>query len=111
MFRATFTSLIRVNNAVRLLEFVAPVPSAGALANAATNILGSVAPGESVTIYGTGIGPATLTQSTPDQLRKHSGAVGRYGRLFQRDSPRLSSIPGHNRSAQWFPMKSRPEPR
>ncbi len=54
------------NNAIRLMQFVSPVPSAGALANAATNILGAVAPGEAATIYGSGIGPANIVSSQPD---------------------------------------------
>ena len=54
------------NNAIRFLQPVSPVSSAGAITNAASNLMGPVAPGESVTIYGSGIGPASLTVSQPD---------------------------------------------
>lgn len=56
------------NNAIRLLQFVAPVPGTGVMANAASNIIGAVAPGEAITLYGTGIGPTTLVPSQPDQF-------------------------------------------
>ncbi len=56
------------NNAVRMLQLVSPVPATGQLANAASNVISAVAPGEAVTLFGSGIGPATLTQSTPDQF-------------------------------------------
>jgi uncharacterized protein (TIGR03437 family) len=47
------------NQVIRLL---APVAfSVGAVANSASNAQGAIAPGEIVTIYGTGIGPTTLT--------------------------------------------------
>ena len=54
------------NNAIRFLQPVSPVPSTGSITNGASNLMGPVAPGESVTIYGSGIGPATLTVSQPD---------------------------------------------
>jgi uncharacterized protein (TIGR03437 family) len=48
------------NYAIRELT---PQPfSIGAVANAASSVAGPIAPGEVVTVYGTGIGPATLTQ-------------------------------------------------
>ncbi len=63
------------NNAVRLLQLVSPVPSAGVVANTASNLAGPVAPGEAVTIFGSGLGPDQLTLSqlnasyiTPSQL-------------------------------------------
>ena len=56
------------NNVIRLLQLVSPVPSAGAVVNAATNLIGPVAPGESVTLYGSGLGPATLTASQPNSF-------------------------------------------
>ena len=47
------------NQVIRVLT---PVPfSVGAVANSASGVQGSIAPGEIVTLYGTGIGPATLT--------------------------------------------------
>jgi len=55
------------NNVVRMLAQVASVSTSAALANSASNILGPVAPGESVTIYGSNLGPATLALSRPDQ--------------------------------------------
>jgi uncharacterized protein (TIGR03437 family) len=56
------------NNAIRLLQFVAPLPSAGAMANAASNVVGAIAPGEAATVFGSGIGPANITTSQPDQF-------------------------------------------
>ena len=56
------------NNVVRLLQPVSPSPSAGAVVNAASNALGPIAPGEAVTLYGSGIGPANVTSSQPDPL-------------------------------------------
>jgi uncharacterized protein (TIGR03437 family) len=54
------------NNAVRLLQ-----PAAGgggiainAITNGASNAVGPIAPGEVVVLYGTGLGPNTLAQST-----------------------------------------------
>ena len=50
------------NHAIRKLT---PQPfSVGVVANSASGIAGPVAPGEIVTIYGTGIGPAALTLQT-----------------------------------------------
>ena len=56
------------NNAIRLLQFVSPVPSTGAMANAASNVVGAVAPGEAATVFGSGIGPSTIVNSQPDQF-------------------------------------------
>jgi uncharacterized protein (TIGR03437 family) len=47
------------NSAVRLLQ---PSP----IANAADILAGPIAPGELVTLYGSGLGPAQLTTSAPD---------------------------------------------
>ena len=55
----------RGNNAIRFLQLVAPVPSTGVVTNGASNLPGSIAPGEIVTVFGNGIGPQTLTTSTP----------------------------------------------
>jgi uncharacterized protein (TIGR03437 family) len=50
------------NQIIRLLN---PLPfSVGAVTNAASSVQGSVAPGEILTLFGTGIGPATLTSFT-----------------------------------------------
>jgi trimeric autotransporter adhesin len=54
------------NNVIRMLQLVSRVPSAGAVVGSATNLMGPVAPGEWVTIYGSGLGPSTLTTSQPD---------------------------------------------
>jgi uncharacterized protein (TIGR03437 family) len=55
------------NNVIRMLQLVSPVPSTGAVVGSATNLAGPVAPGEWLTIYGSGLGPTTLTTSQPDQ--------------------------------------------
>ncbi len=50
------------NEAIRVLT---PVPfSVGALANAASEAGGAIAPGEVVTVFGSGIGPAMLTSGS-----------------------------------------------
>jgi uncharacterized protein (TIGR03437 family) len=54
------------NNAVRMLQLVSPVPSAGVVASTASNLAGPVAPGEAVTIYGSGLGPDQLTLNQLD---------------------------------------------
>ena len=56
----------RANNAVRLLQLVSAVPSAGAVTNGASNLSGPIAPGETLAIYGSGLGPAQLTLYLPD---------------------------------------------
>jgi len=58
----------RSNNVVRLLQLASAVPMTGMVTNAASNLAGPVAPGEWVTVYGSGIGPATLTTSQPNQF-------------------------------------------
>jgi uncharacterized protein (TIGR03437 family) len=50
------------NNSVRLLQPQAGGISISALVNGASNLAGPIAPGEVVVIYGSGLGPATLTQ-------------------------------------------------
>jgi uncharacterized protein (TIGR03437 family) len=61
------------NNAVRLLQFAGNGLTIGAVTNAASSVSGPVAPGEVVVLYGSGLGPAQLTQS---QLDPTSGLVG-----------------------------------
>jgi uncharacterized protein (TIGR03437 family) len=51
----------RANNAIRLMQLVSPVPSAGAVTNGASDLMGSIAPGETLAIYGSGLGPSQLT--------------------------------------------------
>jgi uncharacterized protein (TIGR03437 family) len=60
------------DNAVRMLKPTASLLTVSAVANAASNLTGPIAPGEIVVVYGTGIGPAQLTQGRVD-------AQGRYG--------------------------------
>jgi uncharacterized protein (TIGR03437 family) len=55
----------RGNNAIRFLQQVAAVPSTGMVTNSASNLPGPIAPGEIVTVFGSGIGPATMVGSTP----------------------------------------------
>ncbi len=50
------------NNAVRLLQFAGTGITAGAVVNGASNLAGAISPGELVVIYGSGMGPASLTQ-------------------------------------------------
>jgi uncharacterized protein (TIGR03437 family) len=61
------------NNAVRLLQYAGNGLGVNAVANGASFILGAVAPGEVVVIWGSGLGPAKLTQY---QLDPTSGLVG-----------------------------------
>jgi uncharacterized protein (TIGR03437 family) len=61
------------NNAVRLLQYAGNGLGIGAVTNGASNILGAVAPGEVVVLYGSGLGPAQLTQYRLDPV---SGLVG-----------------------------------
>ncbi len=61
------------NNAVRLLQYAGNGLSIGAVTNAASSVGGPVAPGEVVVLYGSGLGPAQLTQY---QLDPTSGLVG-----------------------------------
>jgi uncharacterized protein (TIGR03437 family) len=61
------------NNAVRLLQYAGNGLGIGAVTNAASSISGPVAPGEVVVLYGSGLGPAQLTQYRLDPT---SGLVG-----------------------------------
>lgn len=49
---------------VNLTVVAVPTPVITAIQNAASAIVGSIAPGENIVLYGTNIGPATLTMST-----------------------------------------------
>ncbi len=65
------------NNAIRVLAPVSSVIQVGAVGNAASNLTGSVAPGELVVLYGSGLGavqsvlfngtPGPLLYATPSQ--------------------------------------------
>ncbi|MBV8845553.1 MAG: SMP-30/gluconolactonase/LRE family protein, partial [Bryobacterales bacterium] len=50
----------RANNVIRLLQPVSSTPSAAVVTNGASNLTGPISPGETVTIYGNGIGPSDL---------------------------------------------------
>jgi uncharacterized protein (TIGR03437 family) len=50
------------NSAIRLLQYAGNGLSIGAVTNAASSLSGSVAPGELVVLYGSGLGPAALAQ-------------------------------------------------
>jgi trimeric autotransporter adhesin len=50
------------NNAVRVLQPLAGGIAVSAIVNGASNLVGAIAPGEVVVIYGSNLGPATLTQ-------------------------------------------------
>ncbi|HYW48717.1 MAG TPA: hypothetical protein VE959_37985 [Bryobacteraceae bacterium] len=52
------------NNAVRMLQFTAAGTSISAVVNGASNQPGAIAPGEVLVLYGTGLGPGTLTQAS-----------------------------------------------
>ncbi len=52
-----------------------PVISAAGIVNAASYVGGSIAPGEIVTIYGTGIGPAVLTHQTSSGFGSQLGST------------------------------------
>jgi uncharacterized protein (TIGR03437 family) len=50
------------NNAVRVLQLAGAAVSITAVVNGAGNVAGPLSPGELVVIYGSGLGPSTLTQ-------------------------------------------------
>jgi uncharacterized protein (TIGR03437 family) len=54
------------NSAIRLLQPAGPGISIGMVTNSASNLTGPVAPGEAIVVYGSGLGPAQLTQAQPD---------------------------------------------
>jgi uncharacterized protein (TIGR03437 family) len=54
------------NNSVRLLQVGGFGISLSAIVNSASNLSGPIAPGEVVVLYGTGLGPAGLTQYQAD---------------------------------------------
>jgi len=57
-------SLTPVTVMVSLSVSTIPTPVITAITNAASGSTGAISPGENITIYGTGIGPATLTGGT-----------------------------------------------
>ena len=56
------------NNAIRLLAPLTATLSIAAVTNSASNLTGPIAPGEVVTIYGSGLGPAQLAQMQMDPV-------------------------------------------
>ena len=78
----------------------APVLTSAGIANGASFASGAVAPGEIVTIYGTGIGPSTLATLTLDSLGKVGSTLagttvsfnGRPAPLLYVSSSQLSAI-------------------
>jgi len=57
----------------QIIRQLTPVPfSVGAVTNSASNVQGGVAPGEIVTLFGSAIGPATLTQ-----FAASNGSIGK----------------------------------
>jgi uncharacterized protein (TIGR03437 family) len=54
------------NNAVRMLRPAVAGPVLNAVTNGASNLVGSVAPGEIVVLYGSGMGPSPLVQAQAD---------------------------------------------
>jgi uncharacterized protein (TIGR03437 family) len=73
------------NSAVRVLQPISSAVAVSAAVNAASNLVGAVAPGEVVAIYGAGFGPGTsiLFNGTPGVLlystATQAGAVVPYG--------------------------------
>src|SRR6185437_2454556 len=61
------------NEVIRLLR---PSPGSVALVNAASGVGGSVAPGEIVTIFGTGLGPDTPVIATPAADGSYAAQLG-----------------------------------
>jgi uncharacterized protein (TIGR03437 family) len=52
------------NSAIRFLKPVSPAEAVTSVTSGASNISGAVSPGEIVVLYGSGLGPATLTRAT-----------------------------------------------
>jgi trimeric autotransporter adhesin len=63
------------NNALRVIEPASSMPAIGMVTNGASNQPGPIAPGEVVVIYGTGLGPAQLTQAAGSPVTQ-LGSVG-----------------------------------
>jgi uncharacterized protein (TIGR03437 family) len=56
------------NNAIRQLSPLPVSISVASVTNSASNLTGPIAPGEMVTVYGSGLGPATLAQMQVDPV-------------------------------------------
>ena len=75
------------NNAIRVLKPSATLLSVRTVANAASNLTGAIAPGEIVTAFGSGLGPAVLTQARLD-------VNGRYGSSLATTRVLFNGTPG-----------------
>ncbi len=75
------------NNAIRVLKPISAFLLVSAVANAASNLTGGVAPGEIVTVYGTMLGPDQLTQA-------RLNADGLYGTTLATTRVLFNGIPG-----------------
>jgi uncharacterized protein (TIGR03437 family) len=71
------------NNRIRVLV---PFQFIAAVTNAASNLPGSISPGEIVVLYGSGIGPAQLVKAAP-------GSDGSYGMQLANASMSFNGIP------------------
>ena len=71
------------NNRIRVLV---PFQFIAAVTNAASNLPGSISPGEIVVLYGSGIGPAQLVKAAP-------GSDGSYGTQLANASVSFNGIP------------------
>jgi uncharacterized protein (TIGR03437 family) len=64
------------NFAIRMLQLTSSTPGSGAVTNSASNSLGAVAPGELITLYGTGLGPEQIMMGVPDDQGVYPAQVG-----------------------------------
>ncbi len=64
------------NNAIRQLQPLATGTGISAVVNGAGNQTGSIAPGEIVVLYGSGLGPAAVVSNQPDSNGLYSTAIG-----------------------------------
>jgi uncharacterized protein (TIGR03437 family) len=70
------------NNAVRMLTPQPVTLSIGAVTNSASNLPGPISPGEVITIYGSGLGPAQLAQMQLDMYGLVSDSLAGTSVLF-----------------------------
>ena len=74
------------NNAVRLLQPLASGVTLSAVTNGASNLIGPVAPGEVVVLYGSNIGPSTFAANQPD-------STGVYGTTLSGVTVYVNGVP------------------
>ena len=86
----------QAQGAIRVLESQAAASvKIGSVVNAGSNLAGPVAPGEIVTIYGSGFGPAQGVSNAPDANGLYEGAVAQTSVLFNgTPGPMIYSYPG-----------------